>query len=235
MELHLPQWVSGSHAKRTESPVNERIKVGRWMCRDEWAAMTRTGHLQIDPSVGFTHVINTASPYDYRGSSSGTVFGTFDVDASLLIPASKPQWSRVVGPTVPLATNHLRRYPIRHMTYPETAADSADDMAWIAQQRFSLDPFEVWARHLLSRCQHAGLVVAWRDRTVGRDKNSVGFEIIGESMMGSVRGWESGEWAVDVADEAAPRSVINSYDPARSADDMIAKVIDRLRASGLPA
>lgn len=165
MDLQLPRWVPGSRAKQTESPSKDRAKVGRWMSKDEWVAMRRTGHLQIDPSIGFTHVINTASPYDYRGSSTGTVFVTFDVDASLLIPASKPQWSRVVGPTVPLATNHLTRYPIRHMTYPATAEESAGDMVWVAQQRFSLDPFEAWARHLLSRCQHAGLAVVWRDRT----------------------------------------------------------------------
>jgi hypothetical protein len=107
-------------------------------------------------------------------------------------------------------------------------------LAWVAGHRLDLADFEAWAQRLLDWYGPSSLRVVWHARTTAYAKNSVGFEVLGESMLASVRAWESGEWEVDIADEAAPRSRLSGYDPAHSSADLIGKVAAQLRDSGLP-
>jgi hypothetical protein len=59
--------------------------------------MCHEGRVQGDPQRGVVAVVNDADPHTYPFSAVGTVFATFAVPASALVPGSLPGWSRILG------------------------------------------------------------------------------------------------------------------------------------------
>ena len=69
-------------ARRATKESSRMVRVGRWMCRDEYDKMVKTGKVQESYS-GITHVANPAD-YNafYKQAKKGSVYVEFDVPLS---------------------------------------------------------------------------------------------------------------------------------------------------------
>ena len=74
------------------------VRVGRWMSRNEYEAMSSTGIVQ-EGAGGTTYVAHPADPAAYRPqAASGACYVEFDVPRECLETASKPEWAQIPGP-----------------------------------------------------------------------------------------------------------------------------------------
>jgi RHS repeat-associated protein len=74
-------------------------RVGRWMSMQEFDQMSATGKV-IEGAGGRTYVIRPPNPASYSSARLGSAYVEFDVPASVLRPASKPDWAVIPGPNV---------------------------------------------------------------------------------------------------------------------------------------
>ena len=77
-------------------------RVGRWMSREEYDKMVKTGKVQESFS-GTTHVANSASiDAFFKQAKPGSIYVEFDVPTSSL-SQTKDIWAKILGPNTPEA------------------------------------------------------------------------------------------------------------------------------------
>lgn len=90
---------------RSEVAANgggDLTRVGRWMSRDEHAAMVRTNEVQVGGG-GTTYVSHPPSIDVWRRQASpGSVYVEFDVPRSVLRPGGQPGHAQIPSPSHPL-------------------------------------------------------------------------------------------------------------------------------------
>lgn len=71
-------------------------RVGRWMSKEEYEVMKRTGMVQESQS-GTTHVTRPPNPDAYSASKPGSYYVEFDVPAAFLVE-TQAGWAKIIGP-----------------------------------------------------------------------------------------------------------------------------------------
>lgn len=95
----------GAGARAAAEPVvdpeiagSAMVRVGRWMGRDEYDKMVKTGMVQ-EGRGGVTYVAFPATPEAYRGPAKpDTGYVEFDVPEDSLYSAGDPRWMRMSTP-----------------------------------------------------------------------------------------------------------------------------------------
>lgn len=82
------------------SAAEETVTVGRWMSKEEYNAMLRTGRVQESPNGGAKGVLYPPNPASYKAAPPGDIYVEFDVPKSSLEGKSLGQ-SAISGPNSP--------------------------------------------------------------------------------------------------------------------------------------
>ena len=88
---------AGAAVKATEEN-SSMVRVGRWMCRDEYDKMISSGKVQMS-SENMTHVANPADINAFgRQAPKGSIYVEFDVPKHTVAKGGSEVWGIIHGP-----------------------------------------------------------------------------------------------------------------------------------------
>lgn len=87
---------------------NESIRVGRWMGKEEYDLMLKTGKVQ-EGAGGLTYVIFPSDPDAFPQAKPGALYVTFDIPKETPLIQNNNKWFYMVGPTSTMARLREKR------------------------------------------------------------------------------------------------------------------------------